>query len=696
MKIIRKVKALKDTVVAKAKGNETNLKQQERLAEFQEKYKYAWANYDINHFDKLELRYLGTNEVDKNPNSSSNKQSKKASTVRNICYENIESQVNTVLPKPDVKAERKGFEKQAKMIQQKIEADITKMNFEEFNDLNERNTPIHGISIAMIDWDNNKKGVDYIGEKSIRLLHAKQVIPQPNVYDIDKMEYIFIINSVTKKFVKQRYGKDVSMETEEKPEINSLSNNVFSNESGVDNNKDKVTEVVVFYKDENGDVGKFVFVNNVVCEDYPKYYYPRVNECSNCSYEFPQTEKICPECGSKKYNNKIKETEILLEDKILEPLDYKDTVKRVVLNEQTGEKKIEKKQTEKIIERIIPEGTEIPLYVPKRFPISVRNNIKRNFRFGGISDVEVIEGLQNEINKLLTKASGKILGAPTLIALPDGMNINLSNDLYNIIEGKRADLDGIKSINLQVSAQQDIDLAERTYGYAKSILGITDSFQGKYDPSAKSGAAKKAQIEQTAGRLASKLVNKFSFYKNIFELMFCFDLAFTKEKRYYLRKDERGRDDWGEFDKYELLMQDTSGEWYYNTEFRFTADMGNTLPSDKMFLYEQAMMLYSQKALTLEQLWEELDVLDFPIAKVILDDIRAEKDRQEEGLEEKYELATAILGMLNNLSPEEQVSFLQQPMDAQMQMAEQVMTQSEQEGERREQAVLNQNAGQML
>lgn len=696
MEIIRKVKALVNTFVLKAKGKETTYDQQHRLSDFQEKFKNAWTNYDISFFDKLELRYLGTNEVDKDPNSKSNKATKKASTVRNICYENVESQVNTVLPKPNVKSERKGFEEYAKMIQQKIEADMAKMDFEEFNDLNERNTPIHGISIAMLDWDNSKKGVDYIGEKVIKLLHAKQFLPQPNIYDIDKMEYNFIISSVTKEYIKRRYKISVTSELEEKPEINSLNDSSFTNETSTTNSKDKVTEIVCFYKDGDGDIGKFVWVNDTVLEDFPKYYYPRVHECKECGYEFSQEEKECPECKSKKYTKKTKETEKLNEDKYLDPISYGQIVKTVEVDPQTGKKTIKKTDEEIIVERIIPAGTEIPIYVPKKYPVAVRNNIKRNFRFSGVSDIEVVEGLQNQMNMLLSKASGKILGAPTMIGMPEKMDITLTTDLYSVIEGKRQDIDAIKKIDLQVSAQQDIDLAERTYGYAKSILGITDSFQGKYDPSAKSGRAKQAQIEQTAGRLASKVVNKFAFYKNIFELMFCFDLAFSKEPRYYLRKDERGRDDWGEFDKYNLLMQDASGEWFYNTEFRFSADVGDALPNDKMFMYEQTQALFAQKALTMEQLWAELDALDFPLARVILEDIRSTKDKEQEGLQEKYDIATAIMGMLSNLSPEEQIAFLQQPMERQMQMVENVLTQNEQEGQRREQAVQNQNAGQML
>ena len=41
--------------------------------------------------------------------------------------------------------------------------------------------------------------------------------------------------------------------------------------------------------------------------------------------------------------------------------------------------------------------------------------------------------------------------------------------------------------------------------------------------------------------------------------------------------------------KYDFVEQDASGEWYYNTDFLFSADAGDGIPKDKMFLMNQTV-----------------------------------------------------------------------------------------------------------
>src|SRR5690606_2178906 len=96
--------------------------------------------------------------------------------------------------------------------------------------------------------------------------------------------------------------------------------------------------------------------------------------------------------------------------------------------------------------------------------------------------------------------------------------------------------------------------------------------QGKEDPTAKSGVAKQIQVQQASGRMQSKAKNKYEAFKELYEIMFEFKLAFIDELRPYLPKDQEGKNMLQVFDKYAFVLRDAEGKLYYNTDFIFSAD----------------------------------------------------------------------------------------------------------------------------
>jgi len=297
------------------------------------------------------------------------------------------------------------------------------------------------------------------------------------------------------------------------------------------------------------------------------------------------------------------------------------------------------------------------------FPIVIRKNIPLNFSFRGRSDVETIADQQESIKKVWSKAEEKIIQAGAIITKPTNVKQKITDDAYQIWEGKAQDLSQISIRELKSDTTQDLNFAIANYERAKSILGITDSYQGKYDPSAKSGKAKEVQVEQAAGRLQSKIKNKFTFYSELFELMFYFDLCFTNEPRPYTRTNTDGEEEYEEFDKHELLCQDEAGEWYYNTDFSFKAEIASNLPSDKMFLFEQANIMKQNGTLDNRQYLEILSSLNFPIANRLLEQVKDKEGEQNEIKE--------ILGMFSTMNPQELLAFLQMPLEQQIQILEQ-------------------------
>lgn len=653
-KVINKVKAR----VYKIQGQEKKFDDLEEHNKWSEKFNTAYAAYDPSIFDTFELIYRGTKETTKNVNSRSSTPVKKTNNVPNIVYELIESEINTTSPEASVKSKKPGFDDQAKMIKEKIMSDLQDFDIDRISDMSERNTYMHGISLVMLNWNTSLGQHEYMGDKELVDYHPKQFIPQPNVYDVKKMDYCFLMGSRSKSSVKEETGVDVEGESEEYPAVNTIGEVGSSNVTN-----ELVTEIVCFYKDKDGDIGKYVWAGSTTIENKPKYFYPRVEECKDCGTENAQGETECKECGSKKLVSKVVMEETIPKETELSPIVYPEK-KKVLKENPDGSKYVDEATSQKVIERIVPAGTKIPIPAPKTIPIAVRINIPLNFSFRGRSDVETIRDQQESIKKVWSKAEEKIIQGSGIIGLPKNLRKQPSDEAYQVWQGNAQDLGAIVKHDFTSNIAQDLEFAQANKIAAKDTLGITDSYQGKFDANAKSGKAKQVEVDQAAGRLQSKVRNKFTFYADLFKLMFYFDICFSNEKRPYVTSNAKGDSEYKEFNKYELLCKDDAGEWYYNTDFAFKAELGSNLPHDKGFLYEQTLMMFDKQLITPEQAMEILASLDFPIANKILEQKRAESEEMTQ--------TETILTDLKSMSAEELIQFMQLPLEEQINMIEEM------------------------
>ena len=617
---------------------------------YRSKFQEAYAQYNCNLFDQYELLYRGTKNVDKNVNDTSKNGTKKANNVRNIVFELIETQVNTEIPDPTVIALERGLEDQAKMIKGKIMSDIGIMDLETLADTVERDAPMMGLTGALMGWDLKGGTHNQMGEKTLSKKHPKQIIPQPGVYNIDDMDMVFLMGATTKNEIWLKYEKDVSDASEEYPEINEIETDTNKQDSN-----ENVTEIVCYYKDEEtGDIGKLVWVLDILLEDYPKYFYPRIMVCPSCEKEYSQGTEEC-ECGET-LNETLREYDVIDEDLELDPLSYEKKVKSVVVNDD-GKKEVTEDVETVIMERKIKKGTKVKFPAPKRFPIAIRINTPLNFSFAGQSDVQVIRSQQEEVKKALSKASEKIFSSGTIIEKPTSIKQKLTNETMQVIEiDMKKDEGSIKVTDMQPSVEQEVNFSNSMYDQAKSTLGITDSFQGKSDTTAQSGRAKQVQVQQAAGRLQSKIKNKYKFYSRIFELMFEFDLAFSQEERAYMTRDKQNKVQYEVWDKHNLLMEDDAGEWYYCTDFHFGADETASMPSREEFVLEQSPAFVEAGLLTPKQFWQVMTSVNFPFASNILSQI--EDDTPDE--------MTDVLSVLSQLDPNQLAQFMQLPVEQQV------------------------------
>jgi len=611
-------------VMAKLTGNKVRVQELSSLKEWQDKFTRAKSYINLQAFDDRELLYHGTHNVDKYINSRQ-AAIKKADNVRNIVYEMIESQIDTSIPQPAVKSKRRGYEFAARMLEESLRNDLYELSMHRIHDENERLTPIQGVTYVQVMWNPETEKLE------LKNIHPKQLIPQPGVWQLQEMDYFFVLTSVTHTYIKRRYNVDLEGEYEEYPHMNSLDYDTHTrnNLSGTVV-EDKVTEIVCWYRDEEGDICRFVWANDQVLEDLPKYYHRRMAVCQHCGQANPQNDEQCRLCGTTKLKKQTMEHEVILLPESLTPIVYKKQRKIVQIDPATGRKVAVDQEEDIVEERVLNPGEPIPYYSPKKYPIAVRINTPKSFSVGGQSDVDIIRDQADSIKKLISKAMQKTIRAGSVLKMPRTLKYDITSDDNQVLRGEVHELNAVHAIALQPDISQDLALAENQYVTIQSTLGINDSWQGKHDASAKSGVAKHKQIQQAAGRLSSKILNKHDFYRQLYEIMFEFKLAFYDEIQPYLTRNDTGEDDWGDFDNHEFLYRDKHDKWAYNTDFLITADAGQGIPSDKMWLFEQVNMQAGAQLIDLIQYWTILEQLHFPHASMILQQHKARQKATEE------------------------------------------------------------------
>lgn len=538
----------------KVKNPESNKK----LIGWQQKYETAKSKYseELDLMEVFDNYYEGDKHTAKNPNAGDGYADKLAINVRNVVYELVESEVDPAIPMPKVIPVHEEDADLAKKIEETLKSEIKTLGLKTINDMQERTTPIQGGSFMMLEWDNTKGYHCCIGDLSLKDVHPRQVIPQPGIINFDEMDYFFIRTPQTKEYVKRRFGKDVSDEEETDVE---LRDSVAT--------EDIVTVITCYFKNENSGIGLYRWCGDVELESIDDYQARHLTVCKECGATMENG--VCPVCGSKK------------------SVERKDEMDRVTIwqdiqsgfDDVTGAPIITKEQID----------IDIPFYKPNVFPIVLRKNISRDRHLLGFSDVDVIKDQQDAIKKFGSKIQEKLLTGGSYVTLPEGLGVETTDEEMKIIRiANPAQKALIDVITAQADTTQDRITLELNYQWAKSALGITDAYQGKYDSSATSGAAKQYSINQAAGRLESKRVMKNQAYAKIYEMMFKFLLAYADQPIPINMPGMDGEVNFAHFDKTDFLKKDAAGEWYWNDEFIFDIDPTSTLLTNREAMWNQA------------------------------------------------------------------------------------------------------------
>ena len=578
----------------------------ERLEKWQGRLASARSAYsaELDKMRKREAMYYGSHEIINGK--------KQATNVRNAVYELIESQVDTSVPQPKVTAIHAEDTVLAKRIENALRNEIRRMSMTQLNDSAERTVPVQGGDFYHVEWNPAAGYHCTLGDVEVSLRHPRQVIPQPGIYRLEDMDYVFVQISRSKEALQAKYGITLTDDTEDTPEVRGDT----ETHTGV------VTQNLVYYKHDHGTVGLFSWVGDQVLEDHPDYYARTAEVCVKCGRK--RVGDTCV-CGGKKFKQQPSQTVTLMQDITLasgEVLPAQQYGEDEPIVNPDGSVQRDEETGEVILMPGALVNTEIPAYKPKGFPLILRVNVGSESRFLGVSDVDIIADQQQAINKYGTKIQEKLLKGGSYVTLPDGVDIDKSDSELKILRLRDPSQKSlIDVINVQPNVSNDQNMLELNYQWMKSTIGITDAFQGKYDSSAVSGSAKQFSANQSAGRLQSKREMKNAAYARLYRMMFEFLLAYADEPYPVTETDTDGEQQFGHFDRYEFLKRDAAGELYWNDEFIFEVDPASNLASNRERLWDMIDVKYQAGGFgpitELESqylLWTLLKETNFPYA----------------------------------------------------------------------------------
>ncbi len=561
--------------------------------------------------DRCMRQYRGSTEIDGSD--------EEALTVRNITYEIVESQVssNIPMPKADAVAYSDRRNRNAESIERLCRSVRNRLPFEELNDIDERYTYIYGGSVWYVEWENDVEYMGEVGAVKVYCLSPKDFIPQPGIYSVGDMEYCFLRFSTTRGELPRKYG--VSEESLEKCDV--------SYEFGSEmTDGDAVTVVVCFYKDDDGDIGRYVFSGELTLSDIPKYYHRKALICKKCG-------KVSGECvcGQGSFEEGNVDREVLRGDMLLQDGINLPAFSPVIENGRLS-------LTEKM------KRTTIPYYVPKVFPIVIRKNTSGEGELFGQSDCDYIRPEQQAINKIESRILQKLLRAGITPIVPEDASISLNNSVFGqIIKLKPGEsISQYGKVDTTPDISQDVAEAERLYDHAKRIIGISDAYQGIDTASNESGYAKQLRISQATGRLQSKKKMKDIAYASLDKIIFGLYLAFADEPRRLTYKDTYGRVHRTEFNRYDFIEYDPkSGNYYYDDAYMFSTDPNSGADYQRETMWERNLdnlragtLGDPNSPVTLLRYWQCQEMAHYPNARENAEYFKERVERLKQEAEE--------------------------------------------------------------
>lgn len=510
-------------------------------------------NSRVNHKEVSKWRkaYMGIfNELD----DFGNETDKKMKAIRKMVYELVEQKVNSRIPAPKMDPRYHSDILPVEATEALIRHEMNRMLSEEVQDESEHATLIDSTCWLKVSWDPFDNTHERSGMPVIECCPIDTVFPQPGIHNYKKLEYIFHRIKMTLAQINDMYGRGIKS----------------------DDVSDLVTVIECYFLNENRYVGKFAWVEDsltVLCNDI-EWLMRRRRECTECTAIVP-FEDVCPTCGSKKFKYVT-----VKKQKLSQPLDF------ITNPYRTGETADPEQDQSQATDQV-PVGTEIPYYLIRQLPFVPKRTAKMPQEIYGISEVQLALESQDLVNKFWNKAEKKSAKSKTYVTKLSDTRIDDEDSeiaYINVNDASEAAAIQVKQIIADIS--EELTMAQGLYENAKSTSGVTDTDQGKYDPSARSGKAKQLQMAASQSRQQSPLTQRNAAYAGVYELIFKYLLAFCDEERSFIKTMPDGSTREEVWSKYMFLDRDKHGNFYYRDDFAWSVDQATEITQDRASMWQ--------------------------------------------------------------------------------------------------------------
>lgn len=578
--------------------------------------------------EKSRKAYLGTLKA---LNSNGDESRREGRQLRKLIYELVESKVDNSVPMPKIQARYKIDLPVIEVTEQYLKFEMDRILTKYINDKSERSTYVDGTGWYKVCWDSMNNTHERSGDVVLDFCTIDQIVPQPGVTNYKELEYIFERKEVSTSKIWDLYGRLIQP-------LNGTSN---------------LVEVVsCYYLNDNHIVGLFSWVPSsmqVICNE-EDWQIRKIRKCKKCETINPVGD-TCKLCGSSKFEYSVAMNEILENDleEIYNPYDV-------------GETDDDTKRDEYKARIFASKGTEIPFYRIRQLPFVPRPAVSAMNSIYGISEAFInIEG-QDMYNKVMTKAVDKTLKSGAVVTKPAKMKIGDNDETFKIFGVRTAEeAQQVQAKQIIADTSQDILIAQLMYSDSKSASGVTDSFQGKQDSTATSGKAKQYAAAMSAGRIESLRIMKAAAFAGVYELIFKYLLAFSDEKRKFVKILPDGSKQEEIWNKYMFLDKDSYGAYYYRDDFVFGTDSASTLSQNRVQMWQETQDKFIQGALgnpadprTMKLFWHMMEEFQYPLAKTVIAGIDENERHLPPDIEQAIMQNPQMLQMIQSMLVEQQ------------------------------------------
>jgi len=547
-------------------------------------------------------------------------QSREVRTVINFIRTTIEALIDLSVPKPDLSAVALDDEQVVKLTSKYVESVCNASDLEEINLRNERRAKKFGGSFYKGHWNNAIQYGSYVGNIEISDPHPLHIIPNAGALDWDKdLEHYHHILNKTEKYILRRWPHITRDDLEEKAvlykeydEISDstgmVSNSSTENTNSSDSGLSRWSIVETTYRDEDGDICKLWWSNDLILEEIPKFYWHRDE------------------------NHEPVDTEILeVGTMIRSGMDEKGEPRFRPIEEVNREPKNEIYDDAGIL-----IGIKVDYYIPKGWDIVYQVYLPKDLSCWGTSMIDDIKDLYESALKAVYIQEESFLRGRKKILCENGEDVKEISDPGSSVILVRGN---VKEVDIGTNID-GIQWIEFLWSMMQMITGATNSVMGIHDPGVKSAKQAQVYVQQATYKTNLASAYKSIAFRKLYRMVADFAMAFCDDDRPFRISGDNNQSEYGVFSRLALLRDDNGNMVYPNLDINVSAQAG--FMQNKSEVMANIVQLASQKAFEPTRgniaYLKLLQKIGMPYLERILADLEKEVEKLEAMRDEQMEM----------------------------------------------------------